>query len=117
MTPLWKNGQILGAGFIKRTFINMVLRLTNHGRLLTQFQNLHRSDPLTFEKDLKKRSQFTNHIHEKLEKLGITALISPFWHHAAPTLKNVGDLGVCGEYSFIWNVTGQPAGIVPVTTV
>jgi len=26
-------------------------------------------------------------------------------------------MSICGEYSFIWNITGFPAGILPVTTV
>jgi len=26
-------------------------------------------------------------------------------------------MAICGEYSFIWNITGFPAGILPVTTV
>ena len=48
---------------------------------------------------------------------GVTALISPLWPHTAPKEKDVVDQGAMGEYSFLWNVTGYPAGVMPVTTV
>ena len=51
------------------------------------------------------------------KETGVTALISPLWPHAAPKEKDVVDQGVMGEYSFLWNVTGYPAGVMPVTTV
>ena len=39
------------------------------------------------------------------------------WPHAAPKSADVGDQGTMGEYSFIWNVTGYPSGIMPITDV
>ena len=74
-------------------------------------------EPLEFEKMLKKRTDFAYRISEKWQKHGLTALISPFWHHTAPKWSDVGDLGTAGEYSFIWNITGFPCGVMPVTTV
>jgi len=53
MTPLWKNGTILGAGFIKRSFINMAIALQNNRRALIQMQALYPLEPLKFEKLLK----------------------------------------------------------------
>ena len=44
-------------------------------------------------------------------------MILPFWPHAAPKAKDVADMGLLGEYSLIWNITGFPAGVMPVTNV
>lgn len=41
----------------------------------------------------------------------------PIWPHCALKCKNVPELGLMGEYSLIWNVTGFPAGVIPVTRV
>ena len=48
---------------------------------------------------------------------GFTAVVMPFWPHCAPKIEDVGELGMLIEYSTIWNVTGFPAGTLPVTKV
>lgn len=48
---------------------------------------------------------------------GITALISPIWPHSAPKAKNTPAMGLFLEYSVMWNLTGFPSGIIPVTKV
>ena len=95
----------------------MMMTIQNHGRQITQMRCLNILEPLEFEKMLKKRTDFAYRISEKWQKHGLTALISPFWHHTAPKWSDVGDLGTAGEYSFIWNITGFPCGVMPVTTV
>jgi len=44
-------------------------------------------------------------------------MVSPLWPHVAPKEKDVVNQGSMGEYSFLWNVNGYPAGCMPVTTV
>jgi len=44
-------------------------------------------------------------------------MVSPLWPHVAPKEKDVVKQGSMGEYSFLWNVTGYPAGTMPVTKV
>ena len=51
------------------------------------------------------------------QEAGLTALISPIWPHCSPNLTEVYEMGALGEYSFIWNLLGYPAGVMPVTTV
>ena len=70
-----------------------------------------------FEVVLKERYQWCYQFAKKWQDSGITALISPIWPHAAPKADDVGDQGTMGEYSFILNLNGYPAGIMPVTDV
>ena len=71
----------------------------------------------TLEVILKARYQFCYDFANKWHKSGITALVSPLWPHAAPKSVDSGDQGLMGDYSFIWNVTGYPSGILPITNV
>ena len=41
----------------------------------------------------------------------------PIWPCAPPKISNMDVLGMSVEYSVIWNTTGFPAGVMPVTTV
>ena len=53
----------------------------------------------------------------KWQKLGISALVSPAYPCCAPKAVNADDMGLFGEYLFIWNVLSYPSGIVPVTKI
>lgn len=66
---------------------------------------------------LKKRYEWCYEFAKKWRDSGITALVSPLWPHVAPKAVDVGEQGLMGEYSFIWNVTGYPSGVMPVTDV
>lgn len=41
----------------------------------------------------------------------------PIWPHCALKCKNYEALGLLVEYSIIWNITGFPAGVMPITRV
>ena len=41
----------------------------------------------------------------------------PIWPHCAVKCKNYHELGLMVEYSLMWNVTGFPAGVMPITQV
>ena len=66
---------------------------------------------------LKERYEWCYRFAEKWHNSGVTAIVSPQWPHAAPKSEDAGDQGTMGEYSFIWNVTGYPSGVMPVTNV
>ena len=54
---------------------------------------------------------------EYWKEQGVEAIISPFFPHSAIRSANASKIGLIIEYSAFWNVTGFPAGILPVTTV
>jgi Asp-tRNA(Asn)/Glu-tRNA(Gln) amidotransferase A subunit family amidase len=39
------------------------------------------------------------------------------WPHCGIKSKNNGDMGLMIEYSILWNITGFPSGILPITDV
>ena len=41
----------------------------------------------------------------------------PIWPHCAIKCKNNGEMGTMLEYSIMWNITGFPAGVLPITKV
>jgi Asp-tRNA(Asn)/Glu-tRNA(Gln) amidotransferase A subunit family amidase len=85
--------------------------------MVTQINMLKTLPPKEFERMLKKRYEYVYQMSEKWQKLGLTALVTPFWQHCAPKAKDVYEQGLMGEYSFIWNTTGFPAGVMPITAV
>lgn len=117
MAPLKKNGFILRAGWLTQQFIKMAFKLQNNHRGLTQIRSLHPMEATDFEQLLKRRIEFTQRIAKKWQDHGLTAIISPLWQHCAPKRSDVADLSINVEYSVIWNITGFPAGVMPVTTV
>jgi fatty acid amide hydrolase len=63
------------------------------------------------------RYEFVYEMSEKWQNSGITALVAPMWPHCGIKAKNNGDMGLMIEYSIIWNITGFPSGVLPVTNV
>lgn len=54
---------------------------------------------------------------QKWQSLGIQALVTPCFPHCSFKAKNADDMGLMGEYIFLWNILGYPSGSVPVTRV
>lgn len=63
------------------------------------------------------RSQLVGELRDIWEENNLTALISPFWPGATPRKQDIGDCALMAEYSLIWNLLQNPAGVIPVTTV
>lgn len=97
--------------------MDWALWAANDGRLAQQINGARQLSAENFELVLKRKQQFVYNMHDKMKDAGVTALVSPLWPHCAPKLKDVQDLGVCLEYAAIWNVTGFPAGVIPITEV
>lgn len=118
MAPLQRTALIFQAGFTKRMFIDFALTyIKNAGRQCRQLNGLRILHPRQFEEILKKRYEFVYKFAQMWRNAGITALISPIWPHSAPKAKNTAEMGLFLEYSLMWNLTGFPSGIIPVTKV
>ena len=119
LPPLMKNITILTAGLFKRWGIDFALKYILNARRL--FENLNGGrimGKLEFEQFLKHRTESINEFAQKWQAAGIDALISPL----TPTsmgLKATSEdkMGIMVGYCSIWNITGFPAGTMPVTTV
>ena len=74
-------------------------------------------DEDVFSDFLKKRYEWVDSVSEWWQKEGFTAIIMPIWPCAPPKICDMDVLGLNVEYSMIWNTTGFPAGVMPVTTV
>lgn len=74
-------------------------------------------DYYEFEEVLRKRQEFNDELAEWWQDEGLTALVSPVWPHVAPPSSLAGDVGLMIDYTMIWNVTGNPAGVLPATRV
>jgi len=70
-----------------------------------------------YEVFLKYRYEFVYEVAKIWKESGIQALVSPIWPHCGLKHKNSGDMGTMFEYSIIWNVTGFPSGVMPITKV
>ena len=70
-----------------------------------------------FNDVLKQRYEFTYKIAQIWEKHGFVAMISPMWPHVAFQSQNHAEMGLFVEYSNMWNLTGFPAGVMPVCNV
>ena len=118
LKPVEQNALILEAGRWKRGLINFALKyFMNKGRSYTTLKSLKRMPPHKYDKHLKRRYEFVYELSEIWKAAGIEALIMPFQPHCAIKNKNVFELGLICEHSLIWNVTGFPAGILPITKV
>ena len=49
--------------------------------------------------------------------MDLTAMVSPLYPHCAPLCSHSDKTGLFVEYSIMWNNTGFPAGVLPVTKV
>jgi len=78
---------------------------------------LRKQDPVKFEAFLKQRYEFVYEMANRWQRDGISALLTPFWPHCACKASNAGDMGMMLDYSVMWNITGFPAGILPITRV
>ena len=70
-----------------------------------------------FSNFLKARYTFVDNVSAWWQQEGFTAIVTPFWPAAPPKIDDMHDLALLCEYSGIWNTTGFPAGVMPVTTV
>ena len=52
-----------------------------------------------------------------MQEKGISAIISPVSPHCAPRLSDAENMIYMSEYSYVWQLTGFPTGILPITTV
>jgi Asp-tRNA(Asn)/Glu-tRNA(Gln) amidotransferase A subunit family amidase len=93
------------------------LGLTNQGRKVTILDKLRMMEPDEFNALLKDRLRFTDEMCSLFQEKKLTAVISPFWPCPSPKIKDINGMGLLIEYSSIWNVTGFPAGTMPVTEV
>ena len=113
-----ETAMIYRAGKWKRRLINFALKYCmNKGRTRTTLRNLKRMPSHKFEKLLQKRYDLVYKIARIWNEHGIDALITPIIPHCAIKNENHLELGLIIEYSIIWNVTGFPAGVMPVTKV
>ena len=102
----------------KRRFLEFAIKyLMNNGRACTSLRNLKRLPPKKFNQALQMRYDLVYRMGEIWNEHGIDALITPIIPHCAIKNKNYMDLSLIIEYSIIWNVTGFPAGVMPITKV
>ena len=70
-----------------------------------------------FEDALREKRDLTTEIAKLWKRRGLLALVSPIYPHCAPKCSQVDKTGLFVEYSLMWNLTGFPAGVLPVTRV
>ena len=78
---------------------------------------MRKQSPKQFEQFLKMRYEYVYEMSQKWRDAEISGLLSPIWPHCAIKASNVKDMGLMLDYSILWNLTGFPAGILPVTKV
>ena len=78
---------------------------------------MRKQSPKQFEQFLKMRYEYVYEMSQKWRDAEISALLSPIWPHCAIKASNSREMGLMIDYSVLWNLTGFPAGILPVTKV
>ena len=118
LKPLEATLMIMKASWLKRFFIDFVLTyIKNAGRSCRNLKALAYLKPVEFEKFLKKRYEYVYEMADKWQNEGLTAIVAPVWPHCGIKSKNNADMGLMIEYSIMWNITGFPSGVLPVTDV
>ena len=64
---------------------------------------------------LKESYEFVHKFADEWRNQGITALLLPVLPHCAKKIDGRGHEG--GNFQHIWNITGFPSGVMPVTRV
>jgi Asp-tRNA(Asn)/Glu-tRNA(Gln) amidotransferase A subunit family amidase len=117
LPPIRNTVNVAFANAPTRWLIDTFLSLSNQRRQLTNLKFARLLTPEKFELMLKERYEFAYKFQKYWKDQGVTAMVSPLWPHVCPKEKDVVMQGSMGEYSFLWNVTGYPAGTMPVTRV
>lgn len=66
---------------------------------------------------MKDRYEFSYKFSEKWQKSGLSALVLPVFPHCAFRHSESLDMGLLGDYIWLWNVLEYPSGAVTVTSV
>jgi len=116
--PQANNIRLMTGGKVDRILVDFVMRhLHNNKRGNDNIRNLRKMSEEEFEDVLKERYEFCHRFAQKWRDSGIEALISPIWPSCANKLETAAKLGLMLDYALIWNMTGFPAGAIPVTQV
>ena len=70
-----------------------------------------------YELFLKQKYDYQSRMSQKWQALGLTALVTPTFPHCSFKAEHADDMGLMGEYIFMWNTLNYPCGAMPITTV
>mmetsp|Transcript_11487 Transcript_11487/g.19442 ORF Transcript_11487/g.19442 Transcript_11487/m.19442 type:complete len:147 (-) Transcript_11487:88-528(-) len=80
-------------------------------------KNMRKMGVDEYETLMRKRYEFCSKFSKKWQDSGVSAVISPVFPTCSFPAKLADDMGLMGEYLFLWNLLHYPSGVVPVTTV
>lgn len=118
LAPLKQNLMIMTCSAPKRMLIDFLLKyVLDKRRGFEQLNGLRVRTQSEFEKFCQFRYEYIYEMGEFWQKNDLTAIVMPIWPHCAIKCKNNGEMGTMLEYSIMWNMTGFPAGVLPITKV
>ena len=120
LEPLERQLALATAGWVKRGYFKfMATYIKNNSRTCVTLNAFRQMSPDLFIHFLRRRQEFVQEIAQKWQQEGLTAILGPILPHCAYKASTLNEhpLEISTEYSDMWNVTGFPAGILPVTRV
>jgi len=114
---VWANLFLMKQGRLGRTLVKGILGAIGMGRHKQAVQEVKIRNNQQYELFLKQKYEYQSRMSKKWQALGLAAMVTPTFPHCSFKGKHADDMGLMGEYIFMWNTLNYPCGAMPITAV